>query len=130
MQTPELYLPMLIPLWGIFIGIALVIIGFVDKKQTFTYAGWSVFMVIGMISLYYNLFYINPSHFVENIQMRETAGTLLTTNWLNCAGAILALATLLFFYYKKRRYLLLAVLTILFFTIQFFQYYSLIQKPK
>ena len=130
MQTPELYLPMLIPLWGIFIGIALVIIGFVDKKSAFTYAGWLVFMAIGMISLFYNLFYINPSHFVDNSQMRETAETLLTTNWLNSTGAILALATLLFFYFKKKRYLLLAVLTILFFTIQFFQYYSLIQKPK
>ena len=44
MQTHELYLPMLIPLWGIFIGLALVIIGFVDKKASFTYFGWGVLM--------------------------------------------------------------------------------------
>ncbi len=130
MQTPELYLPMLIPLWGIFIGIALVIIGFADKKASFTYAGWSIFVTTGMISLYNNLFYINLSHFTENTQIRDTANMLVTTNWLNVAGAILALAALLFFYHKKKRYLLLAILTILFFSIQFFQYYGLIQKPK
>ena len=130
MQTPELYVPMLIPLWGIFIGIALVIVGFADKKASFTYAGWTVFMATGMISLYYNLFYINLSHFNENTQMRDTANMLLTTNWLNVSGAILALTALLFFYYKKKRYLLLAILTILFFAILFFQYYGLIQKPK
>ena len=130
MQTHELYLPMLIPLWGIFIGIALVIIGVVDKKASFTYSGWAVLTVNGMISLYYNLFQINPAHFSDNLQLRETAGFLITTGWLNVAGAILAMAALLFFHFKKKRYVLMAVLTILFFAIQFFQYYSLIQKPK
>ncbi|MCL6103574.1 MAG: hypothetical protein M1292_13990 [Bacteroidetes bacterium] len=130
MQTHELYLPMLLPLWGIFIGIALVIIGFVDKKASFTYSGWAVLIVNGMISLYYNLFQINPAHFTENGQLRETAGFLLTTGWLNVAGAMLAMAALLFFYFKKKRYILMAILTLLFFAIQFFQYYGLIQKPK
>ena len=130
MQTHELYLPMLIPLWGIFIGIALVIIGFVDKKALFTYSGWSVLMACGMASLYYNLYGINPTHFAENSQLRETAGFLVSAGWLNVAGAILALATLLFYYKKSKRYLLMAILTILFFAIQFFQFYGLIQKPK
>jgi LPXTG-motif cell wall-anchored protein len=130
MQTHELYLPMLIPLWGIFIGIALVIIGFVDKKAHFTYFGWSVFIVLGLVSLYYNLFQIVPSHFTENNQLSETAALLMNAGWLNVAGALLALATLLFFYFKRKRYLLMAILTILFFAVQFFQYYSLIQKPK
>ncbi len=130
MQTHELYLPMLIPQWGIFIGIALVIIGFADKKALFTYFGWSVLIATGLISLYYNLFQINAAHFAENSQMRETAGFLLTTGWLNVAGSFLAFASLLLFYFKKRRYVLMAVMTILFFSILFFQYYGLIQKPK
>ena len=130
MQTHELYLPMLIPLWGIFIGLALVIIGFVDKKASFTYFGWAVLMVNGLISLYYNLVQINPVNFPDNTQLRETATFLLTTGWLNVSGALLALASLLFFHFKKKRYLLLAVLTLLFFAILFFQYYGLIQKPK
>lgn len=130
MQTHELYLPMLIPLWGIFIGIALIIIGFVDKKHLFTYSGWSVFILTGLVSLYYNLFAIHPALYIENLQMKETAEFLMASGWLNVMGGVLALASLLFYYFKKKRYMVLAVLTILFFAIQFFQYYSLIQKPK
>ena len=130
MQNHELYIPMLIPLWGIFIGIALVVIGFTDKKALFTYLGWSCLMIMGIVSLYFNLFQINLAHFAENSSFRETAGFLITAGWLNVAGAVLALASMLFFYFKKKKYLLLAVLTILFFSVQFFQYYSLIQKPK
>ncbi|HWS01068.1 MAG TPA: hypothetical protein VN249_10660 [Prolixibacteraceae bacterium] len=130
MQTHELYIPMLIPLWGIFIGIALVVIGFTDKKALFTYLGWSVLTATGLASMYYNLFRIDPAHFAENSSLRETAGLLITSGWLNVAGAGLAVTSILFFYFKKRRYLLLAVMTILFFSVQFFQYYSLIQKPK
>lgn len=130
MQTPELYLPMLIPLWGIFIGIALVVIGFVDKKATFTYTGWSVLVLMGLVAMYYNLVLIDLSHYADNSQLRETAGFLKTTGWLNVAGGVLSMITLLFFHFKKKRYMLLAVLTLFFFSIQFFQYYSLIQKPK
>jgi LPXTG-motif cell wall-anchored protein len=130
MQNHELYLPMLIPLWGIFAGIALVVIGFVDRKSSFTLAGWSVLIITGLVSLFYNLFQISPSHYTDNTSLRETAGFLVTTNWLNVAGALLALASLLFFHFRKKRYILLAILTILFFSILFFQYYSLIQKPK
>lgn len=130
MQTHELYLPMLIPLWGIFIGIALIIIGFVDKKQLFTYAGWSVFILIGLISLYYNLFAIHTALYAEDLKMKETAEILVASGWLNVMGGGLALASLLFYYFRKKRYMVLAVLTILFFSIQFFQYYGLIQKPK
>lgn len=130
MQTHELYLPMLIPLWGIFIGMALVVIGFIDKKPTFTYSGWGVLIVVGLISLFYNLFQINPTSYQENSQMRETAAILVKAGYLNLAGSVLALCSMLFYRYKNRRYLLMAVLTILFFAIQFFQYYGLIQKPK
>ena len=130
MQTHELYLPMLIPLWAIFIGIALIIIGFADKKSAFTYSGWTLLMVNGLISLYNNLFQINPAHFAGNTALRETAGFLVTTGWLNVSGAFLALASILFFHFKRKRYMLLAILTILFFSILFFQFYGLIQKPK
>jgi hypothetical protein len=130
MQTHELYLPMLIPLWLIFIGIALVVIGFVDKKAFITISGWGVLIVSGLVSLYYNLYQISPTHFPDGSELAETARILISAGWLNVAGAVLALAALLFFYFKKRRYMILAVLTILFFAIQFFQFYGLIQKPK
>lgn len=130
MQTHELYLPMLIPLWGIFIGIALIIIGFVDKKNLYSYAGWSVFMLTGLVSLFYNLFIINPAIYFDNLPMKETAELLVASGWLNVMGGALALTALLFQYFRRKRYMILAVLTILFFAVQFFQYYSLIQKPK
>jgi hypothetical protein len=130
MQTHEMYLPMLIPLWLIFIGIALVVIGFVDKKATITYCGWSVLIANGLVSIYYNLFQINPTRFPTESQLAETARILISAGWLNAAGAVLALAALLFFYFRKRRYMIIAVLSILFFAVQFFQFYGLIQKPK
>lgn len=130
MQNHELYLPMLIPMWGIFIGIALIIIGYADKKSTFTHAGWLVLMANGLISLYFNFFEVIPAHFASNSDLQETAGFLKTTGWLNVAGAFLSLASLLFFRFGKKRYVLLAILTILFFSVLFFQYYGLIQKPK
>ena len=49
MQNHELYLPMLI-LYEVFIGIALVIIGFVDKSWPYLF-GWSMLIVVGLISL-------------------------------------------------------------------------------
>ena len=130
MQNQELYLPMLIPFWGIFSGIALVVIGFVDKKPAFTYSGWGLLIVVGLISLFYNLLQINPASYQDNDQMRETATILVKAGYLNLAGSALAICSMLFYRYKNRRYLLMAVLTILFFAIQFFQYYGLIQKPK
>ncbi len=130
MPTHELYLPMLLPLWGIFIGFSLVIIGFVDKKAIYTYVGWSVLIATSLVSLYYNLFQIHLPDYSGNLPLQETARYLVTAGWLNVAGACLAATDLFFFYHKKKRYLLLASLTLLFFAIQFFQYYSLIQKPK
>lgn len=130
MQTFELYLPMLIPLWGIFIGIALVIIGFAEKKALYTYLGWTGLVVVGMISLYCNIFIVDTNHYPEGSPLRETAGVLLSAGWLNVGGIFLSLSSLLFFYFKNRRYLLLAGWTIIFYSVQFFQYYSLLQKPK
>ena len=130
MQTQELYLPMLIPQWGLFVGIALVIVGFVDKKAIYTYSGWSALIATGLISLYFNLFWIDPSRYVDDAQLKETVNMLMATGWLNSAGSLLAASALLFFHFKKKRYMLMSILTLLFFAILFFQYYSLLQKPK
>ena len=105
MQTQELYLPMLIGLWTIFIGIALVIIGSVDKKASITYAGWAVLIINGLISAYFNLFQINLSTIAEGAPVRETAQMLIASGWLNLAGSLLSAATLLFFHFKRKRYL-------------------------
>ena len=78
MQAHELYLPMLISLWVIFIGIALVIIGYTDKKKMVTYSGWGILMANGLVSLYFNLLQIDLSHFEANSSLRETAGFLVT----------------------------------------------------
>ncbi|MCE1200290.1 MAG: hypothetical protein LWW85_15095 [Marinilabiliales bacterium] len=130
METHELYLPMLVPLWAIFIGLALVVVGFVDKKPRFTYGGWMILCLSGLYSLYANLFLLPSVSVVPGSPLMETASQLQVTGWLNVAGAFLALASLLFLYFKKRRYLLLAVLTLAFFILQFFEYYHLLQKPK
>lgn len=130
MQRPELYLPMMMPLWGIFLGIALIIIGYADKKSRFTYSGWAVLMATGLISLYFNLFTLNLSAYPEGSEIRRTALLLVATGWLNAAGSVTSLVTMLFYRYKNKRYVLMAVLNILFFSILFFQYYSLVQKPK
>jgi hypothetical protein len=86
-------------------------------------------IAVGFVSLYCNIFQIDPANLSDAGQLRETAKMLVASGWLNVGGAMLALTCLLFFHFKKKRYLLLAVLTILFFAIQFFQYYGLMQKP-
>ncbi len=51
-----LYLPTVIPQWGIFLGIALVIIGYVDKKEKWAYGGWALFVATALAALWFNLF--------------------------------------------------------------------------
>ncbi len=128
MTDPQLYMATVFPQWGIFIGIALVIVGYVDKKEKWAYAGWSLFVATGLTALYFNLWGgIAPE---PGIVPSDRVAMLLTTGWLTALGGLLALATLLFLYFKLKRYAVLAVLTILFFIVVFFQYNSLIRTPE
>jgi hypothetical protein len=123
MSNHQFYLPTIIPQWCIFIGISLVIIGYVDKKEKWTYAGWATFIFTGITALYFNLFgdfSPNPAETVD-----AATAHILTSGWLTAIGGILSLATLLFQFFKLKRYPILAVITLLYFAIMFFQYYSL-----
>jgi VIT1/CCC1 family predicted Fe2+/Mn2+ transporter len=123
MTDHQLYLPTVIPQWGIFIGITLVIIGYVDKKEKWTYAGWATFIFTGIAALYFNLFggfSPNPGETVD-----ATTAHILTSGWLTAIGGILAVVTLLFQHFKLKRYPILAVMTLLYFAVIFFQYNSI-----
>jgi hypothetical protein len=123
MTDHQLYLPTIIPQWGIFIGISLVIIGYVDKKEKWTYAGWATFIFTGITALYFNLYGgFSPAQ-TEIIDAATTH--ILTSGWLTAIGGMLALVTLLFQYFKLRRYPVLAIMTLLYFAVIFFQYSSI-----
>ncbi len=126
MTDHQLYVPTVLPQWGIFLGIVLVIIGYVDKKEKLTYAGWATFIAMGLAALYFNLF----GGFAPTAGdvIPEKTAHLLTTGWLTALGGLLALITLSFQYFKLKRYTVLAVLTMLFFIVVFFQYNNLIQR--
>ena len=123
MADHQLYLPTIIPQWGIFIGISLVIIGYVDKKVKWTYAGWATFIFTGIAALYFNLFggfSPAPTEIVDAATIH-----ILTSGWLTASGGMLALVTLLFQFFKLKRYPVLAFMTVLYFAVIFFQYSSI-----
>ena len=118
-----LYLPTIVPQWGIFIGFALVIIGYVDKKERWAYAGWGVLVATGIAALYFNLFGGFAPQVGELVS--EEAAHLFTSGWLTAIGGVLALASMVFLYFKLKRYSILAILTLIYFGIVFFQYNNL-----
>ena len=125
MTEHQLYLPTVIPQWGIFLAIALVIIGYVDKKEKWAYGGWALFVATALAALWFNLFGgFAPQ---PGDTPSEQIVQLVTAGWLTVAGGALALASLLFLYFKLKRYSVLAVLTLLFFAVIFFQYNTLIR---
>ena len=118
MTNAQLYLPTLLPQWGIFAGIALIIVGYVDKKNLWTRIGWIVLIATGLTALYFNL--------LGGLQAlpdsNASVSLLIATGWQTAVGGVLAIASLLMFHYKSKRYALLAVLTLLYFTLIFFLY--------
>ena len=56
MTYNQFYLPVSIPQWGIFIGVACVIIGYIEKKEPWMTAGWIMLIAIGLTSMAFNLF--------------------------------------------------------------------------
>lgn len=120
MTNAQLYLPTILPQWEIFLGVVLVIVGYVEKKGLLTYLGWIVLIIMGLTALYFNL--------SGDLEVLNGIGTinklLVTTAWQATIGGVLAIVSLLMFRFKKKRYMLLSVLTLIYFVLTFFLYYQ------
>lgn len=116
MTYNHFYLAANIPQWGIFIGIALVIIAYIDKKEKLMTVGWIILIATGLISLWFNL--------TTNIGTgpESRVSTLITTGWQCATGAALAAASYLFQRIKNRYFPILGILTLLYFMLIFFQF--------
>ena len=118
MANALLYLPTVLPQWGIFAGVALIIVGYVDKKILWTRIGWIVLIATGLTALCFNLF-----GGLQGLPDTNSAVSLLiSTGWQATVGGVLAVVSLLMLHYKSKRYALLAVLTLIYFTLIFFLY--------
>lgn len=120
MPNSELYLPTVVPQWGIFLGIVLLTIGFVDKNRRLTLIGWITLVCTGLAALYFNL--LSGLSQLEITSADTAVKLLISTGWQSAAGGVLALSALLFFYFEKKRYTLLSFLTISYFILIFFLY--------
>ena len=121
MTNTQLYLPTVLPQWGIFTGIALLTVGYIEKKELWTRLGWIVLIATGLAGLYFNLF--GNLYAINEKNGSEAAVILIiSTGWQLTAGGVLAGASLLLFQLKKKRYPILAILTIIYFILIFFQY--------
>ena len=121
MTTAQLYLPTLVPQWGIFAGIVLLTLGYVDKKRLWTLLGWIVLISTSLAALYFNLF--SKLSAGDSLNSSDIAASLLiSTGWQTAIGGVLALASLLMFQFRKKRYPVLAILTITYFILTFFLY--------
>ena len=121
MNSNPLYLPTLLPQWGIFVAIVLIIVGYVDKKDLLTRIGWIVLIATSLVALYFNLFGGLKELSLTGGPLSH-ATLLISTGWQTVAGGALAVVSLLMFHYGKKRYAMLAILTLLYFTLTFFLY--------
>jgi hypothetical protein len=121
MADTHLYLPTVVPQWGIFAGVVLITVGYVDKKIFLTQIGWIILIVTSIAALYFNLFG-ELSALAEKNVADSTVSHLISTGWQTVAGGILAVISLLMLQFRKKRYSLLAVLTLIYFILTFFLY--------
>ena len=121
MTNAQLYLPTVLPQWGIFAGVVLLTVGFIEKKGIWTLLGWIALIVTGLAGLYFN-FFGNLTATVERNGTELAVNLLISTGWQLVAGGVLACASLLLFQLKRKRYPVLAILTIIYFVLIFFLY--------
>ena len=121
MANTQLYLPTLIPQWGIFAGIVLLTVGFVEKKDLWTRMGWIILIATGLAALYFNLLGNLNEATVSN-EPDSLTTIIISIGWQTAAGGALAAIALLMFQLKKKRYPVLAVLTLAYFILTFFLY--------
>lgn len=122
MSYNQFYLAATIPQWSIFVGIVLVIIGYIDKKEWWMTSGWIILIVTGLISLYFNLTG-NPVDL-----MNEKVKELITAGWQCATGAVLAAISYLFQRRRNRYFRILGILTLLYFMLVFFQFNSIMRS--
>ena len=91
MISTQLYLPTVLPQWGIFAGVILITIGYVDKKDLWTRLGWIVLIATSLAALYFNLF----GGLKTLAETNTTASMLISTGWQTAAGGALAAVSLL-----------------------------------
>ena len=116
MINTDLYLPTVLPQWGIFTGVVLLTVGFIEKKGISTILGWIVLIITGLAGFYFNLFGGLTESGVRN-GTGLAVNLLISTGWQLVAGAILAGASLTLFQLKMKRYPVLAILTIIYFIL-------------
>lgn len=121
MNSAHLYLPTLLPQWGIFAGVVLLTVGFVEKKLIWTQLGWIILIITGITALYFNLFG-DFNILSKNAGGDPVASMLVTTGWQAFAGGVLAAFSLAMLQLKKKRYQWLAILTLVYFVLIFFLY--------
>ena len=121
MTNSQLYLPTVLPQWGIFAGVVLLTVGFIQKKRVWTSLGWIVLMATGMAGLYFN-FFGDLTSASNSTSIGLAVNLLISTGWQLVAGGVLAGASLLLFQLKGKRYPILAILTIIYFVLIFFLY--------
>ena len=120
-MNTQFYLPTVLPQWGIFAGVVLLTIGYVDKRNLWTLLGWTTLILAGLTSLYFNLFG-GLSTLGESTGQEITLGLITSTGWQSATGGVLALSSLLLYLYKSKRYPILGILTIIYFILIFFLY--------
>jgi hypothetical protein len=123
MNSAQIYLPTVLPQWGIFAGVVLITIGYVDKKSLWTRLGWIVLIATSMAALYFNLFG-GFSTLTDKAEPDSVVVLLTSTGWLAVAGGVLAIISLLMLQFRTKRYPLLAILSIIYFILIFFLYYQ------
>ncbi len=121
MTNTQLYLPMALPQWGIFAGIVLLTVGYVDKRKLWTLSGWIALIVTGLAGLYFNLLGGLPALGESNAQ-EVVVSMIISTGWQVTTGGVLAAVALALYRYKSKRYSILAILTIIYFILIFFLY--------
>ena len=120
MNNPQLYLAMQMPQWEIFLGIALLLAGYVEKKVLLIKMGWIVLIITGLTALYFNL----TGSLGSPGEGNATNQFIITTGWQCVLGGVLAGLSLLLLHLKSKRYIILAILTIIYFILTFFLYYQ------
>ena len=117
-NTP-FYLPTLLPQWGIFAGVVMLTIGYVDKRNIWTLLGWITLILAGLTSLYFNLFG-GLTALGESSGQEIISGLITSTGWQSATGGALAICSLLLYHYKSKRYPILGILTVIYFVLIFF----------
>ena len=129
MTYSQFYLPANIPQWGIFLGIVFVIVGYIDKKEFWTVAGWIILIATGLTSLAFNLFG-GFRHPPEGSFSVPAINALVSAGWQSAIGGALAAVSLFFQRTKRRNYKMLAILTLIYFMLIFFEFNSLTRSSQ